>query len=467
MAADLNFTSVIEQARLVADKQCSARDLVEHSLARIARLNPDLRAFIQVFVDESRAAADELDAIQATSGVVGPLHGVPIAIKDEIDIAGYRTSFGTNAVTHPAPVDAEVVRRLREAGAILIGKTAMPEFGQWPFTESTTNGYTRNPWNRMYSTAGSSGGTAAAVASGMVAAGLGGDGGGSIRLPSSWCGLFGVKCQRGRVSVAPNASLWRALGVCGPLTRTVADSALLYDILASHLPTDKYEAEPWPQSLTESLSQDPGPLRIRVLEAPPAGGPKLDPQTKGALHAAASALAGLGHQVCEGPWPSYNPGLMMMGQMGGGVVDELKSIDSIKGLEARTRGGLALYRLLNLVSKKAEADAVKAAESFFKVFGEVDLLLTPTTYRHALPVGQLDGLGSLRTASAALPIVAYTSIWNVLGNPAAAVPAGFSADGLPLSVQLVAAPNAEPLLFQVAAQLEQALPWDERHPELG
>jgi amidase len=466
MAINLDFTSVIEQARLVADKQCSARDLVEHSLARIARLNPDLRAFIHVFVDESRAAADELDAIQASTGVVGPLHGVPIAIKDEIDIAGYRTSFGTNAVTHTAPVDAEVVRRLREAGAILIGKTAMPEFGQWPFTESNSNGYTRNPWNRMYSTAGSSGGTAAAVASGMVAAGLGGDGGGSIRLPSSWCGLFGVKCQRGRVSVAPNAALWRALGVCGPLTRTVADSALLYDILASHLPTDAYQAEPWPQTLTEALGEDPGPLRIRVLEAPPAGGPKLDPQTSGALHAAASALAGLGHTVSEGPWPSYKPGLMMMGQMGGGVVDELKSIDSIKGLEWRTRGALPLYRLLNLVSKKAESDAVKAAESFFKVFSEVDLLLTPTTYRHALPVGQLDGLGSVRTAAAALPIVAYTSIWNVLGNPAAAVPAGFSADGLPLSVQLVAAPNAEPLLFQVAAQMEKALPWDDVHPDL-
>ncbi|MDR1710820.1 MAG: amidase [Propionibacteriaceae bacterium] len=462
MGIDLAFTSVIEQARLVADKQCSARDLVQHSLGVISRLNPDLRAFTQVFADAALAVADSLDA----GPVTGPLHGVPIAVKDEIDVAGYRTCFGTNAVTHIAKSDAEVVRRLREAGAIIIGKTAMPEFGQWPFTESTANGYTRNPWNRMCSTAGSSGGTAAAVASGMVAAGLGGDGGGSIRLPSSWCGLFGVKSQRGRISAAPNPSLWRALGVSGPLTRTVADSALLFDVLASHLPTDRFAAEPWDRTLSEAVTQDPGPLRVRVIEDPPDGGPKAEPQTKEALRAVGVALAGLGHDVATGGWPPYKAGFMMTAQMAGGVIDELAAIDSVKGLEKRTRRALLLYRILNALSAKAETDAAAAGEVFFKVFDEVDVILTPTTYRHALPVGQLDGLGVLATSRVSLPISAYTSIWNVLGNPAAAVPAGFSRDGLPLSVQIATAPNREPLLFQVAAQIEKALPWADRKPAL-
>jgi amidase len=180
----------------------------------------------------------------------------------------------------------------------------------------------------------------------------------------------------------------------------------------------------------------------------------------------AAALAGLGHDVGPGAWPAWKPGLMMMAQMAGGVLDELPSVDSVKALEKRTRQGLLLYRLLSPLSKKAEADAERAAEAFLTVFDDVDVLLTPTTYRHALPVGQLDGKGILATSSAALPVVAYTSIWNVLGNPAAAVPAGFSSSGLPLSVQVIVAPNAEPLLFQVAAQIERALPWDGVHPEL-
>ena len=459
------FQSVVEQARLVATRQVSARELTRRSLDLIARHNADLGAFVHVMVDEALAQADALDAKLAADGVpVGPLHGVPIAIKDEFDVRGVRTSLGTNAVSRPAAADCEAVRRLRAAGAIFVGKTAMPEFGQWPFTESTTYGYTRNPWNRAYSTAGSSGGTAAAVASGMVAAGLGGDGGGSIRLPASWCGLFGVKAQRGRISVAPNRTLWRALGVTGPLTRTVADSALLFDVLAGSLPSDAYPVQPWPQPLSESIKHDPPKLRVLLAEKPAGPGPAPEAQTRAALHRVGRLLADAGHQVDEGALPKYAPGLAMIGQMAGGVTDELKLIDSVGRLEARTRRAVDLYRLLTPLAAGAERHGAELARQMFTVFDTYDLILTPTTPCPPMPVGQLDGRGLLRTVLAALPLTAYTSIWNVLGNPAAAVPAGFTPDRLPLSVQLVGAPDSEPLLFQVAAQLERLQPWADQTP---
>lgn len=464
----LDFLSVTEQAQLVASAQISAGELTEHSLHQIARHNADMKAFLNVMVDDALAQADELDSQLARTGVpVGPLHGVPIAIKDELHVRGVRTTLGTNAVSRPADEDCEAVRRLRAAGAVIIGKTAMSEFGQWPLTETTTNGYTRNPWNRAFSTAGSSGGTAAAVASGMVAAGLGADGGGSIRLPAAWCGLFGLKPQLGRVSTSPNRSLWRSLGVLGPLTRTVEDSALLYDILASHLPGDAYQAKPWDEPLMATLARNPGRLRIMVAEQTAEGsGPALEAQTKAALHRVADILSDAGHRVEDGYLPEYKPGLTMTAQMAGGVYDELKQIDSVRQLEARTRQAVMVYRPASLLAASAERKAKELARQVFTVFDNYDLVLTPTTAHPPLPVGQLDGKGLLRTIPISLRIIAYTAIWNVLGNPAAAVPAGFTANGLPLSVQLVAAPNNEPLLIQVAAQIEQAMPWADRHPVL-
>ena len=235
---DLHFSSVHSQRAWVVDGQVTSRELVEHSLAEIARLDPAVNAFSAVLHDEARAEADRLDATLRDGAPAGPLHGVPIAIKDENDVRGVPTACGGASVTTPARADSEVVTRLRDAGAVIIGKTRMPEFGIWPFTETAAHGWTRNPWDLDRSPAGSSGGTAAAVASGMVAAGIGGDGGGSIRLPSSWCGLFGLKPQRGRVSTAPNPDLWRALGTLGPLTRTVADSALIYDVISGTTSTE-------------------------------------------------------------------------------------------------------------------------------------------------------------------------------------------------------------------------------------
>jgi len=463
---DLKFTSVAEQAALVREGTVSARALTEFVLGEIERLNPVLNAFNLVLRADALAEADRRDAALAAGEVTGPLHGVPIAIKDEYDVAGTRTTFGTGAVTRSRATDSEIVRRLRAAGAVIVGKTLMPEFGIWPFTESTTYGVTRNPWHLDRSTSGSSGGTAAAVASGMVAAGIGGDGGGSIRLPASWCGLFGLKPQRGRVSMGPHARLWRSLGTAGPLTRTVVDSALIYDVISGSLPTDAYAAEPWSTSLTEALTRDPGSLRIRVVTDNPGGGPAPDAATLAAVRASAEALASHGHRVEEGPLPGYRPGLSFLAQVAAGVAEEVGHVDDPRRLEMRTRAAVRITRPLVGRADAAERAAERLAARVNRVFEEVDLILMATTPTAAVRIGQLDtplpllALKATRTAS-------LTSPWNLLGNPAAAVPAGLTDDGLPLSVQLAGRPSSEPLLMQVAAQLETIRPWRDRRPPVS
>jgi amidase len=203
------------QARAVAAGETTAVDLVEAALARIEQHDPLLNAFTRVLADEARVEAAARDAWQARGKPLGALHGVPVAIKDEYDVAGTVTSYGGDANRTPALRDGEVVRRLREAGAVVVGKTVMPEFGAWPFTEPRRFGATRNPWVPGHTPGGSSGGSAAAVASGMVSVAIGGDGGGSIRIPSACCGLFGLKPTRGRVSTYPSTNLWGALGTVG------------------------------------------------------------------------------------------------------------------------------------------------------------------------------------------------------------------------------------------------------------
>lgn len=464
---DLSFATVVQQREWAATGVVTARALVEHSLARIAALDSTLNAFAYVLAEEALARADELDAERAAGRPCGPLHGVPIAIKDENDVAGLPTAYGGAAFTTPAAADCEVVRLLREAGAIIIGKTRMPEFGIFPFTETQAHGWTRNPWNPLKSPAGSSGGTGAAVASGMVAAGIGGDGGGSIRLPSSWCGLFGLKPQRGRVSLAPHPDLWRALGVIGPLTRTVTDSALIYDVIAGTSATDRFVAGAWEGTLAQAAATPPRRLRILVSAKNPGGGPKADAPTAAALATTAAALTELGHIVIERD-PRYpNVSLPFMAQVAGGVADEVARAEHPELLEARTRRIARLIRPFLRYGRWAERTLDKKSATFLAhLFSDVDLVVTPTTPTAALPVGQLDGLGAIEALSRATGVSSYTSIWNALGNPAAALPAGFTDDGLPLSIQIVGPANSEPLIVALSAQLEGAMPWAGARPAL-
>ena len=251
-----------------------------------------------MLAERARAEADERDAMLAAGGAPGPLHGVPIAIKEEVDVAGTVTTFGGEANQTPAAADAEIVRRLRAPGAVVVGKTTMPEFGAFPYTESASRGITRNPWDRSRTPGGSSGGTAVAVATGMVPVAIGGDGGGSIRIPSACCGLFGLKPQRGRVTTAPHPHLWWALGTAGPLTRTVRDSALVYDVIRGNVEGDLYRAG-GTESFVEAAAREPGRLRIGWTTKPVTRGVRPDPIHVRAVEDTARLLGDLGHDVRE------------------------------------------------------------------------------------------------------------------------------------------------------------------------
>lgn len=451
-------SGVREQRELLEQGALSARELIEATLDGIEQAG-DLNAFTTVLHEQAIAEAIERDQARATGADLGPLHGIPIAVKDEIDVAGAVTTFGTRANTIPATADAEVVRRLRAAGAVIVGKTTMPEFGQWPFTESSTYGLTRNPWDRTRSTGGSSGGSAAAVAAGLVPVALGGDGGGSIRIPSACCGLFGLKTQRGRVPTAPYPHLWWALGVLGPLTRGVQDSAIVYDVIRGSTPVDRFRAPDPVLSFEEAARRTLTGLRIGYSTKSPTVLAGPDPEHVRAVHDTAELLAQLGHTVIEiNPrYPDFT--FAFYPQFYGGVLAEFPFVDHPERLERRTRqtavlGAWARQPVVEWAIRRGETAARKAD----RIFDQCDLLLTPTIAHRPPRVGVLDGANSIRAQLASVPMVAYTGLWNATGHPAASLPAGVATDGLPLAVQLVGPTNGEPTILSVAAQLEQARP---------
>ncbi|MFC7492956.1 MULTISPECIES: amidase [unclassified Nocardioides] len=456
---DLAAAGVAETARLVREGEVSARGAVEAALARIDERDRDLNAFSRVLADEAIAEAEARDATLASGASPGPLHGVPIAIKEEIDVAGTVTTFGGEGNSTPAAVDAEVVTRLRAAGAVIVGKTTMPEFGAFPFTESVSRGITRNPWDRNRTPGGSSGGTAAAVASGMVPAGMGGDGGGSIRIPSASCGLFGLKPQRGRVTTAPQSHLWFALGTAGPLTRTVRDSAIVYDVIRGNVEGDLYTAG-GDDSFVDAVGRAPGRLRIGWSIKSVTIGVAPDPAHVRAVEDAARLLTDLGHDVRQVD-PHYpDPTAAFVPQFFAGIRHEAQHVEHYDRLERRTRETCRLGAWVTpKVVEWALGQTEKVSTKANRIFQEVDVLLTPAIAHRPPPVGRLDGVGTIQSSLRAMPSIAYAAIWNVAGNPAASVPCGTAPDGLPLAVQLVGRTDDEATLFSLSAQIESARPW--------
>jgi amidase len=460
MAENLADLSAVDLVRRTASGEATAVEVVEASLERIERRNPGVNAFSVVLAEQARVDAAALDARFAAEGQVGPLHGVPVAIKEELDVAGCVTTFGGRGNSTPEAEDGEVVRRLRQAGAIVVGKTRMPEFGQWPYTESVDGGITRNPWDRRHTPGGSSGGTAAAVALGMVPVAIGGDGGGSIRIPAACCGLFGLKPTRGRVTSHPMPHLWWALGTTGPLTRTVLDSALVYDVIRGNTAGDLFTAPEPRTSFIAAVGSEPARLRIGWSTRSPIRGLRPAAEHVAAVEETARVLAGLGHDVREVE-PHYpDQTLAFVPQFFGGVRAEADEVEHFDRLEMRTRD---VYRLGSWASRRVVERAMAAGERVAakanRVFDQVDVLLTPTIAHRPRKVGVLDRGGPISAALKAQPMIAYTALWNVTGNPAASVPAGLGDDGLPLAVQLVGRIGDEPTLLGVAAQLERTRPW--------
>jgi amidase len=360
--------------------------------------------------------------------------------------------------------DAAVVARLRDAGFVVLGKTNTPELGLTPLTSSELNGVCRNPWDRARTPGGSSGGAAAAVAAGLAPAAHGSDGGGSIRIPASCCGLFGLKPSRGRISPAPYGDLF-GLSTPGPITRTVADAAALLDVMAGNEPGDPYLCRPPGRPFADEVGADPGRLRIAVTAEPPTGVP-VDAECAAAARAAAGSLAGLGHDVVEATPPWRSDALLDLFTVVWQTIPALYEPEAQAGFEPLAAALAAAARETSAPAYLGAVAALQAiARRTVEFWRDVDLVLTPTLALLPVPVdwpaGDDDPWSRFRRGGDFTP---FTPIVNVTGQPAVSLPLHTSADGLPVGVQLIGRPADEATLLRVSSQLEAALPWAGRVP---
>jgi amidase len=466
------FIPATELARLVRSGELSAAELVGESLARIEELEPKINAFTHVAADSAMAVAQEIQP-----GDQRPFAGVPIAIKDNRAVAGMPLTMCSDLFGDLiADRDAYLVRRLRDAGFVIVGKTALPEMGILPTTESRRFGPTRNPWDLDRTPGGSSGGAAAAVAAGMVPIAHGNDGGGSIRIPAACCGLVGLKPARGRVSVGPDAGESFLVGD-GVLTRTVVDTAAALDVLAGPELGDSSWAPPPERPYTESAVTAPGRLKIGLAFNAPLAGAELDPVCEQAARDAATQLESLGHQVQEitPPWSSpellpyfsrlFGPAVSMTTWIGGRLAGRDPTEEDVEPLTweiwERARDQDTITYLM------AENRLQSVGRSLVQFLAPFDVVITPALAQRPLRTGEVHGRGPdpwdhFRRSGLFTP---YTAICNVIGLPAISLPLYQGDDGLPAAVQVIGRPAAEDVLLSLAGQLEAALPWAGRRPD--
>jgi amidase len=467
-AEEIAFAGAARQAEMVRAGEVSPTELVRLHLERIERLDPQLNAFRVVLAERAMLEAEQAQA-RLKGGEERPLLGVPIALKDEVDLAGELTTRGTDAFPDPAPADSEMVRRLREAGAIVVGKTLLPELAICGFTESATWGVTRNPWNPQRTPGGSSGGSAAAVAAGLVPIASASDGAGSIRIPAACCGLFGLKPQRGRISMAPHLEHWQGLSANGCVSRSVADTALWLDV-ASGGSKEPGAPPPPERPFAEAAKTPPGRLRVAYSTAVPRA---VVPVTvteiaRDAVDSMAQTLRSLGHEAQERDPDWGTIGNNTSPRYLRGIADDVAAVPMPERLERRTRGFGQMGRLIpDRVLEGARRAERADAERVGAIFESHDVLMTPMMGGTALPVRRWEGRGALWTLLGMSRFYPYCIPWNHLGNPAMSVPAGFAEDGMPLSVQIVGRPGEEATLLSLAAQIEAERPWADRRPPIS
>ncbi|MEA2292010.1 MAG: amidase [Solirubrobacteraceae bacterium] len=459
---------VAEIAAQVRGGEVSAREMVESALERVEALDGELNAFVEVDADGALAAADAIEP-----GDERPFAGVPIAIKGNVPVEGRCMNFGSRFLAgHRADHTAYCVRRLRDAGFVVVGITNLPEFGILPTTEPRHTGPTRNPWDTGRTPGGSSGGSAAAVAAGMVPIAHGNDGGGSIRIPAACCGLVGLKPSRGRISRGPDlGDSW--LSAEGVLSRTVADTAQLLDVMAGYEVGDATWAPRPVEPYSLSVRREPGRLRIamsaaNVMDAVP------DPECLDGFRAAGELLESLGHHVEEATPALPGPDVMpLFLQVFGTAISLQITYGTLRAgrppgddeIEPLSRAVADAARDLDAVGYLAAVAQLQAmARGIVAFFAEYDVLLTPALAERPLPIGECNGLGEhpLEDLMRSALFTPYTSLFNVTGQPAISVPVGFGGDGLPTGVQLVGKPLGEETLLQLAAQMEAARPLESR-----
>ena len=478
MADDLAFADATAQAELVRRRDASPRQLVDAAIARIERLNPQLNAVIHPLFDKARKAAD-------APLPDGPFRGVPFLLKDILGgSAGDPYHMGMRFLREhrwTEPVDAALTTRFRNAGLVVCGRTNVPELGLMPSTEPATYGPTKNPWDPTRSPGGSSGGSAAAVASGMVPVAHANDGGGSIRIPASACGLVGLKPSRGRASLGPGSGeLWAGFGVEGVVSRSVRDTAAMLDAIAGYESGDPYVAPAPLRPYRDEVGADPGRLRIGLLTQDPTAAATVHPDCVAAAQATAKLLASLGHRVEES-----HPAVLADPAFAEAVI-LIVTTSVARDLDMwseRTKQPLGQDDVEPTTWLMAEAGRGPNARDYIRAVATVhaatrealawwrdgfDLLLTPTLTEPPTVLGSFVPTPDepMRGLLHATSFVAFTMPFNATGQPAISLPLHWNDAGLPIGIQLAAAYGREDVLLRVAAQLEQAAPWAARRPAI-
>jgi amidase len=469
LIGDLLTRPALELAELLRSGQIRARELVEAALFRLEEQEGSINAFS--FVDAEMALA-EAETISADDP--RPFAGVPIAIKDGTPERGKPMRIGSMLFEDHVPDhDGASVRRLKEAGFVTVGRTTMPEFGILPTTEPRLGGPTRNPWDISLTPGGSSGGSAAAVAAGVVPLAHGSDGGGSLRIPATCCGLVGLKASRGRISFGQDRGD-DPLVTEGVLTRTVADTAALLDVLAGYEPGDATWAPPPSRPFSEAVRTSPEGLRVGLLLEPPVSA-DLDPTCARGTEIAARLLEDLGHHVetidpkplTEQKWEAFDDvwAVLAAERVAAGE-DILGRPPTPEDVEPLTWALYEKGRALDALSyRRSFARLQQVARKVVGATMSYDVSLTPALAERPVPVGTITGLewpDPLDALSRSNRFSPYTALWNVTGQPAVSLPLFHGDDGLPLGVQLVGPPAGETILLALAGQLERTLPWSER-----
>jgi amidase len=464
---ELAFTPATDLAEMIRLKKISPVELVDLYASRIEQINPKLNAYLTLTIDQARDQAKVAEA--AVNGDdLPPFHGVPISIKDLNDTAGVRTTHGTAAFSDRIPdADEEVVSRIKRAGFIMLGKTNTPEFGTTPWTEPIAYGPARNPWDTERTPGGSSGGAAAALAAGLCPISQGSDGGGSIRIPSSVCGLFGIKPSRGRVSSAPGAQSF--LSQDGPIARTVADAAALLDAMAGYAAGDAWYAPPPERPFAEEAGRPPGRLRIAWSHDA-----EMDtvvaPANQRAVEDTASLLESLGHEVVAQKPHTWPPELINDFLITWCVrTDAYLPMAPLETLEPLNRALIEVGRGYNAPQYERAQRAIQVnSRKLVEFFNDVDVVMTPTVAIPPPRIGEYhDPDNPLLEFIAAGNFVPFTPAWNTTGQPAVSIPLHSDENGLPVGVQLVGRPGAEATLIRLSAQLEEGLPWADRRPSVS
>ncbi|MCW3026818.1 MAG: amidase [Solirubrobacterales bacterium] len=472
--SDLMFRPATELAGMVRSGEVSARELVEASLGRIEELNPKLNAFVDVDAERALATADRIG-----SGDERPFAGVPVAIKNNRPVEGLRLTYGCSLMAdNLCEYDHNITRRLKDAGFVIVGTTTLPEYGILPTSEARLFGPTRNPWDLERTPGGSSGGSAAAVAAGIVPVAHGNDGGGSIRIPAACCGLVGLKPARGRISAAPELGD-SSLGIDGMLTRTVADTAAILDVLAGYEPGDATWAPPPLEPFAEAAAREPGRLRIAATTLPPIPDAVVDPVCSGAVAEAAELLRSLGHEVEEVTPPWQIEGLS---ELFGAVFSVHISLSiaysgmvagrepTAEDMEPMSWAIFSMVKKLGAVENMAAVVQLQSHTRRLVSFLEpYDALLTPALAERPLPLGTLDTAAPepMSTFTRSGLFTPFTPVFNASGQPGISLPLYEGEDGLPLGVQIVGRPAGEGALLALAAQLEEARPWAQRRAPLA